>query len=957
MKKCSHSIQVAIVANPPPRVLASLAFATLLTALTSSTALAQQSQWGVQFQGRDGSVNNGAAGVPALLQSDVAGVVPQPNWNPIDNWFSFTPNANGTATALWDSNLVSSANVSLTFYASDSWYDDVASASISNANSKLLNGIIKSNPGATPGLNGSPAVEYFQFNNVPEGQYDLYVYTTMNGDGVWADIADNDNLKTYYIKEWHQFTDTSSFVQATNTDPNGVRDTGNYVKLSNLGTYGRGTIGAYVTRRGTAGDGTGVPALQLVPVGPPLANSTPLSIQLQPINRRGAVGYSNVIFSAIVKGPVLSYQWNKNGAAISGETNISYTPAPIASTDNGALISLTVSNNLGKLTSSNAVLTVGSYIDVTNKIMDGGIVTITLQPTNAAAIAGGRGGGAAFSVAATSGYIGDASIGPPPVFYPFAAAAAAPPLSYQWQSAPSGSSSFTPIAGATSATYVVPTATLVAANSGMQFRAAVTASDATVNSSAAVLTVIPNTNPPVFISALALNGSTQVGMNFDEALDPVTSQTASNYKVNGVAVTAAILRTNVANEVTSEQNLVALVTATPITSNFTITISGLKDTSGNAISQITVNGTVSPLTLSEIGSTLTSVGVTPVGDGTGTNAMGTLVAPDPQLPGVVTNWGNGNFDVLAQGNDYWNNADGLDFLWEPKTNSFDVRVQVVSVSGVDNWSAGAIMMREGPPTLNGEGWELARHYFCKVDYGGPTATIDNAGNKGANTYEFNCRLAPGNPYLREGNGGQGSNTGNTNDAGFSYGWGGAGPGNPSPVPFPNAWIRIARVKSATSDHLMGYSGTDGTNWSLREDVDLNDANHAGWTNIAGVAAGPWPAVTYVGLGSVSHTGFGNGNPTNNGTVGSFPYSPVGQPYQAWIVYRNWGDTPSVSTPPTPTLTFVRNSDGTVTLTYTGNLYSSPIANGTYSLVTGAVSPFKVNPLTSGVAATFYRAGP
>src|SRR4029434_119882 len=95
--------------------------------------------------------------------------------------------------------------------------------------------------------------------------------------------------------------------------------------------------------------------------------------------------------------------------------------------------------------------------------------------------------------------------------------------------------------------------------------------------------------------------------------------------------------------------------------------------------------------------------------------------PDPTIPSTVTTWGPGAFDVLCSGNDYYNNADGFNFLWEAKTNSFDVKVRVVSISPINNWSAGAIEVREGPTTLNGKGWELSRHYFCKVDYGGPGA--------------------------------------------------------------------------------------------------------------------------------------------------------------------------------------------------------------------------------------------
>jgi hypothetical protein len=443
------------------------------------------------------------------------------------------------------------------------------------------------------------------------------------------------------------------------------------------------------------------------------------------------------------------------------------------------------------------------------------------------------------------------------------------------------------------------------------------------------MTVLPDTVPPSVKSATVFSGSKQVGIEFSEALDPVSATTASNYKVNGAAVAGVILRTNVANELTSEQNLVSVITASPITGAFTLTVSGVKDTSGNAMTNTTVNGSIIQMTSTPIGS--------PAGQPGG---------PDPQVPTIITNWGAGNFDVLANGNDYWNNADGLNFLWQPRTNSFDVKVRVVSVSPINNWSAGAIMLRETLPTATGA--ELSRHYFCKVDYGGPGSVqvLDNSG-KGANSYEFNSRQAPGDPTLRE--------TSN-NGPGGSRNWGGAGPGNPNPVPFPNAWIRIARVVNGSSDHLLGYSGNDGSTWSLREDVDLNDGAHAGFTTIGGTNAGPFPAVVYLGLGSVSHTGIGNNNATNAGTVGEFPYSLTGDPYRCWVIYRGFSDV-TQSTPPGPTIVIVKNADGTATMTYTGNLYSSPTVNGTYAKVPGAASPFKVTPPSSGPAATFYRAGP
>jgi hypothetical protein len=437
------------------------------------------------------------------------------------------------------------------------------------------------------------------------------------------------------------------------------------------------------------------------------------------------------------------------------------------------------------------------------------------------------------------------------------------------------------------------------------------------------------------LGSSAFPGSTKVGVKFDEALDVASASIAANYKVNGVTVTAAVVRTNVANEITNEKNLVQLTVATPLNAAFTVTVDGVKDAFGNTLVNNTSSGSIIKLTGTDIGSTGADLG-----------------APDPQAPSTVNNWGPGDFDVLTTGsNDIYNNADGFHFLWEPKTNSFDVRVRVVSVSPIDNWSAGAIMVREGPVTANGGGWELARHYFCKVDYGGPGAEIvlDSASNDGADSYEYNARLAPGDPAQRE--------TGNAG-AGGSRGWGGTGPGNPSPVPFPNAWIRIARVKNGTSDHMLGYSSNDGVTWSLRQDVDLNDATHAGFPLDDGVTpAGPWPDVCYVGLGSTSHTGIANNNPMNDGLngAGSYWYSQVNQPFSAYIIYRDFGDTPSAVV--TPTLAITSNANGTITLTYTGALYSSDTLNGTYALVPSATSPLVVNPATSGKSSVFYKAGP
>ena len=82
------------------------------------------------------------------------------------------------------------------------------------------------------------------------------------------------------------------------------------------------------------------------------------------------------------------------------------------------------------------------------------------------------------------------------------------------------------------------------------------------------------------------------------------------------------------------------------------------------------------------------------------------------------------------------------------------------------------------------------------------------------------------------------------------------------------------------------------------------------------------------------------------------YSPLSQPFGCYVIYRDYGD---VVTAAVPTLAFQVAANGTITLTYTGTLVSSDTVNGTYQPVTGATSPFPVNPKTGTKAATFYQA--
>jgi hypothetical protein len=339
--------------------------AVLLSALILTTQALAGPSISVNFQGRDGSGDvTGNPGTPPIT-GFMAGVVPDLTWNDIDD-STFTPPETGTTPQLLDST-VNLSPVTLTFDCNDSWYNDVTPTNLTTPNAQLMNGIIKVGTGKKVGA--------FVFNNVPEGQYDLYVYCDMNGDNTGLKVSDLAMTTSYYVVEQHQFRDTNTFIQGTNTDPNNTNDVCNYVKLSNLGTAGTGRIGAIVEWLRNA-DGIGIAGLQLVNTGPATVNTTPVAVTANPFNRRVLAGDSNVVVSISVKGPVDGVQWFKNGAPVGTNdlsykgvtTNgliISYTLPAVVAGDNGAQFYAMISNNVNSAQSAPAVITVGHAVATT----------------------------------------------------------------------------------------------------------------------------------------------------------------------------------------------------------------------------------------------------------------------------------------------------------------------------------------------------------------------------------------------------------------------------------------------------------------------------------------------------------------------------------------------------------------------------------------------------------------
>jgi hypothetical protein len=101
------------------------------------------------------------------------------------------------------------------------------------------------------------------------------------------------------------------------------------------------------------------------------------SITTQPASQTVIVGQT-ATFSVTGSGTApLSYQWRRNGTAISGATSASYITPPTTISDSGSQFTVTVSNSTGSVTSDAATLTVDSTP-----------VTITVSPNNATVMVG-----------------------------------------------------------------------------------------------------------------------------------------------------------------------------------------------------------------------------------------------------------------------------------------------------------------------------------------------------------------------------------------------------------------------------------------------------------------------------------------------------------------------------------------------------------------------------------------
>ena len=240
---------------------------------------------------------------------------------------------------------------------------------------------------------------------------------------------------------------------------------------------------------GTATSNAATLAVAPAPVAP--------SITSQPASQSVTTGQTGT-FSVTATGTApLTYQWQKNGAAIGGATSSSYTTPATSISDNGAQFAVRISNSVGAVTSNGATLTVTP---------PPGTPSVTSQPAGQSVTVGQT---ATFSVTATG----------------------TAPLSYQWQK------NGVAIGGATSSAYTTP-ATIISDN-GAQFVVTVSNSVGTAISNAAVLTVTPAPVAPS-ITTQPSNRSVTAGQTASFSVTATgTSPLSYQWQKNGVAISGA----------------------------------------------------------------------------------------------------------------------------------------------------------------------------------------------------------------------------------------------------------------------------------------------------------------------------------------------------------------------------------------------------------------------------------
>jgi hypothetical protein len=363
--------------------------------------------------------------------------------------------------------------------------------------------------------------------------------------------------------------------------------------------------------------------------------NVPPTITTQPLGQSAAPGSTTTSFTVVAGGTAtLTYQWYRipagqvTGSLVSGATSATYTlPGTSTAVGNDQdHYYCTVSNSYGAATSQNAVLVVGNGI----------LVQITDQPKT---VYVGAGASASYSVTASSLLT----------------------LSYQWQKASPGSSTFINITGATSATYTLASAAAVDNNS--VFRCVVSnGSTSSVTSDSAAL--------------------------FVGSLSPINDLSDSSWVSRGNASIA----TSIATLTTTTGQVGSIVWPTLISTgniklNFTIAVSNATNPPADGFCLVLADPS--------LGATTSSVGAT--GQGLGAKGIpGFVLGFDTYQNGSLPAPGDPTVPYLGVGR-------GETALWENPWTNYNTNIPALAQFGVTHTHTYMVSIVQGQMTVTMDG--------------------------------------------------------------------------------------------------------------------------------------------------------------------------------------------------------------------------------------------------------------
>ena len=276
--------------------------------------------------------NSGQLATWALASTNVAGVLPQAQWNSINNsGGGGNPLALVGTSGFLNNHLGVATPVQLAYSADDAWFNG---GEITDNNGKMMNGILKQDN------NGFMTLSFI---NMSAGSYDVFLYGDMGDDGNGAVMSVAVGPNTYYWHEPQNFQGT--FTQAALSTDSGNPGVGNYLHFTGLSPDVNGTITFTCTwvANGAPYSEIGIAGMQLVlPTGS--YGGTPVSISSQPLPSvlyaGGTVNYSVGAVSSFLP---LSYHWQTNsggvwanlanGGRISGATTNTLKIATVGAAD------------------------------------------------------------------------------------------------------------------------------------------------------------------------------------------------------------------------------------------------------------------------------------------------------------------------------------------------------------------------------------------------------------------------------------------------------------------------------------------------------------------------------------------------------------------------------------------------------------------------------------------------